>query len=211
MRVRGDEERRLRPAERTRPAAPSGPRSAGSAASERTVPGYLRIHVPRRARGDRSRQAGRHHGRLGCGDDLQRARRHGEPGVAALLRPRPPPGDHVALCMENHPLFLAIAWGAHYAGLYYTAASSRLTTARARVHRRRLRSPGLHHVRVQGRAGRRAVDPERPTQADARRHRRRLRTVRGRRSPAIRPSPSPTESRATTCSTRRARPDGRRA
>ncbi len=39
------------------------------------------------------------------------------------------PGDHVALCMENHPLFLAIAWGAHYAGLYYTAASSRLTTA----------------------------------------------------------------------------------
>jgi acyl-CoA synthetase (AMP-forming)/AMP-acid ligase II len=39
------------------------------------------------------------------------------------------PGDHVAFCMENHPLFLAIAWGAHYAGLYYTAASSRLTTA----------------------------------------------------------------------------------
>ena len=34
------------------------------------------------------------------------------------------PGDHVALCMENHPLFLAIVWGAHYAGLYYTAASS---------------------------------------------------------------------------------------
>jgi acyl-CoA synthetase (AMP-forming)/AMP-acid ligase II len=39
------------------------------------------------------------------------------------------PGDHVAFCMENHPLLLAIAWGAHYAGLYYTAASSRLTTA----------------------------------------------------------------------------------
>ena len=38
------------------------------------------------------------------------------------------PGDHVALCMENHPLYLAVAWGAHYAGLYYTAASSRLTT-----------------------------------------------------------------------------------
>jgi long-chain acyl-CoA synthetase len=29
--------------------------------------------------------------------------------------------------MENHPRFLAIAWGAHYAGLYYTAISSRLT------------------------------------------------------------------------------------
>ncbi len=37
------------------------------------------------------------------------------------------PGDHVAFCMENHPWFLSIAWGAHYAGLYYTAISSRLT------------------------------------------------------------------------------------
>jgi acyl-CoA synthetase (AMP-forming)/AMP-acid ligase II len=42
---------------------------------------------------------------------------------AAGLRP----GDHMAFCMENHPRFLAIAWGAHYAGLYYTAISSRLT------------------------------------------------------------------------------------
>jgi long-chain acyl-CoA synthetase len=38
------------------------------------------------------------------------------------------PGDHVALCLENHPHFLSIIWGAHYAGLYYTAMSSRLTT-----------------------------------------------------------------------------------
>lgn len=37
------------------------------------------------------------------------------------------PGDHVAFCLENHPWFLSIAWGAHYAGLYYTATSSRLT------------------------------------------------------------------------------------
>jgi len=36
------------------------------------------------------------------------------------------PGDHVAFCLENHPHFLAVAWGAHYAGLYYTAMSSRL-------------------------------------------------------------------------------------
>jgi acyl-CoA synthetase (AMP-forming)/AMP-acid ligase II len=36
-------------------------------------------------------------------------------------------GDHVAFCLENHPRFLQIAWGAHYAGLYYTAISSRLT------------------------------------------------------------------------------------
>jgi long-chain acyl-CoA synthetase len=37
------------------------------------------------------------------------------------------PGDHVAFCMENRLEYLAIAWGAHYAGLYYTAISSRLT------------------------------------------------------------------------------------
>ncbi|WP_307781193.1 acyl-CoA synthetase [Rhabdothermincola sediminis] len=43
---------------------------------------------------------------------------------AAGLRP----GDHMAFCMENHPKFLAIAWGAQYAGLYYTAISSRLTS-----------------------------------------------------------------------------------
>ncbi len=43
---------------------------------------------------------------------------------AAGLRP----GDHMALCLENHPRFMSIVWGAHYAGLYYTAMSSRLTT-----------------------------------------------------------------------------------
>lgn len=37
------------------------------------------------------------------------------------------PGDHVAFCLENHPRFLSVMWGAHYAGLYYTAMSSRLT------------------------------------------------------------------------------------
>lgn len=38
------------------------------------------------------------------------------------------PGDHIAFCMENRIEYLAILWGAHYAGLYYTAVSSRLTT-----------------------------------------------------------------------------------
>jgi acyl-CoA synthetase (AMP-forming)/AMP-acid ligase II len=38
------------------------------------------------------------------------------------------PGDHVALCMENHPRYLEVLWGCHYAGLIYTAASSRLTS-----------------------------------------------------------------------------------
>ncbi|MED5166468.1 MAG: AMP-binding protein, partial [Actinomycetota bacterium] len=37
------------------------------------------------------------------------------------------PGDHVAFCLENRIEFLAVTWGAHYAGLYYTAISSRLT------------------------------------------------------------------------------------
>jgi acyl-CoA synthetase (AMP-forming)/AMP-acid ligase II len=36
-------------------------------------------------------------------------------------------GDHVAFCLPNHPRFLALAWGATYAGLYFTAISSRLT------------------------------------------------------------------------------------
>ncbi|MEZ5142807.1 MAG: AMP-binding protein [Acidimicrobiales bacterium] len=36
-------------------------------------------------------------------------------------------GDHVAFCLENHPAFYKLAWGATYAGLYYTAISSRLT------------------------------------------------------------------------------------
>ena len=36
-------------------------------------------------------------------------------------------GDHVAFCVENRAGFLAFAWGAHYAGCYYTAISSRLT------------------------------------------------------------------------------------
>ena len=37
-------------------------------------------------------------------------------------------GDHVAFCLENHPQFLPLTWGCHYAGLIYTAMSSRLTT-----------------------------------------------------------------------------------
>ncbi len=38
------------------------------------------------------------------------------------------PGDHVAICMENHDRYLEVLWGCHYAGLIYTAASSRLTS-----------------------------------------------------------------------------------
>ncbi|MCB0977096.1 MAG: AMP-binding protein [Acidimicrobiales bacterium] len=38
------------------------------------------------------------------------------------------PGDHVAICAENQIRFLELAWGAHYAGLVYTFASTRLTS-----------------------------------------------------------------------------------
>jgi acyl-CoA synthetase (AMP-forming)/AMP-acid ligase II len=38
------------------------------------------------------------------------------------------PGDHVALCMENHDRYLEVLWGCHYAGVVYTACSSRLTS-----------------------------------------------------------------------------------
>ncbi|WP_019634376.1 acyl-CoA synthetase [Actinomadura atramentaria] len=41
---------------------------------------------------------------------------------AAGLRP----GDHVAFLLENHPLYLAVAWAAQRSGLYYTPVSSRL-------------------------------------------------------------------------------------
>jgi len=38
------------------------------------------------------------------------------------------PGDHIGICMENHPRYLEVLWGCHYAGLIYTACSSRLTS-----------------------------------------------------------------------------------
>ena len=38
------------------------------------------------------------------------------------------PGDHIAICMENNDRYLEVIWGCHYAGLIYTAASSRLTS-----------------------------------------------------------------------------------
>ena len=40
-------------------------------------------------------------------------------------------GDSIALLLENHPRFFEITWAAQRSGLYYTAMSSRLTTAEA--------------------------------------------------------------------------------
>ena len=41
------------------------------------------------------------------------------------------PGAHVAFCVENRLECPALQWGAHYAGLYYTFASTRLTPGEA--------------------------------------------------------------------------------
>jgi acyl-CoA synthetase (AMP-forming)/AMP-acid ligase II len=38
------------------------------------------------------------------------------------------PGDGIAICLENHPCYFELCWGAHNAGLYYTPISSRLKT-----------------------------------------------------------------------------------
>jgi long-chain acyl-CoA synthetase len=50
--------------------------------------------------------------------------------IAAVFRDRGlKPGDHIALCLPNSALFLELAWGAYYAGLLYTACSTRLKPA----------------------------------------------------------------------------------
>lgn len=40
-------------------------------------------------------------------------------------------GDHVAFSIENRAEFMVVAWGCHYAGLYYTALSTRLNADEA--------------------------------------------------------------------------------
>jgi acyl-CoA synthetase (AMP-forming)/AMP-acid ligase II len=48
--------------------------------------------------------------------------------LANLLRSRGlATGDSIAICMENNAAYLQATWGAQRSGLYYTAASSRLT------------------------------------------------------------------------------------
>ena len=48
--------------------------------------------------------------------------------VAQLLRSRGIGiGDTVAMCLENHPWFFALAWGFQRAGVHFVAISSRLT------------------------------------------------------------------------------------
>jgi long-chain acyl-CoA synthetase len=48
--------------------------------------------------------------------------------VAQLIRNRGiQVGDTIAICMENHPWYFALTWGAQRAGVHYVCISSRLT------------------------------------------------------------------------------------
>ena len=137
-------------------------------------------------------------------------------GSAACCVPRASqPGDHVALCMENHDRYLEVVWGCHYAGArVHGACSSRLTSGELVVHPQRLRGQGVHHLEVQGRPGRRdrRRHARRRTAPHARRHDRRLRELRDRRRrPGSRRRSTSSASPASTCSTRRAPPASPRA
>jgi acyl-CoA synthetase (AMP-forming)/AMP-acid ligase II len=55
--------------------------------------------------------------------DLERTSNQGAQLFRALGLKR---GDHIAILLENHPLFFQICWAAQRAGLYYTAISWRL-------------------------------------------------------------------------------------
>ena len=131
-----------------------------------------------------------------------------QPGVAAAPRRRPPARATTSRSAWRTTPASSPSCGARTTpGLYYTAHRARASrTDGAGVHRRRLRRPGLHHVRVQGRAGAPssstetpgvelrlmldgAIDGYEPLRGDA-----------SPRSPAD--AARRTESRATTCSTR---------
>ena len=65
----------------------------------------------------------------GSGQTMTFAELHAEAGrIANLFRSLGlKTGEHMAFCLENRLDFLPLAWGAIYAGLHYTAISSRLT------------------------------------------------------------------------------------
>ena len=104
------------------------------------------------------------------------------------------PGDHVALCMENHPRYLEALWGCRYAGLVYTACSSPPDGRRARLHRRRLWCAGDDRLGGDGRRSA-AGDPRRHAAGRAptrrRRHRSTATAATRTRSPRSRPTPLP--------------------
>ena len=118
-------------------------------------PGSFAATTTGQARGD--------HGRHRPGGDLPRARRRGQPpGPAVLARWACEPGDHVAFCIENQAHFHAVAWGAHYAGLFYTAISTRLTAEETAYIVNDCGARVFITSAAHGRAGRRAGRPLTP-------------------------------------------------
>ena len=115
--------------------------------------------------------------------------------LAQLLRAAgPAPGDPIASVLENNARFLESP-GPRSARASTTRRSARGSPRRGRLHRQRLRGPGVHHLDRPGRRGRRARRPH------AQRARpalmidgvdRRLRVLRGRGRRAARRRRSPT-------------------
>ncbi len=104
------------------------------------------------------------------------------------------PGDHVAFCMENHPRYLEVAWGCHYAGAVYTAASSRLTSGELAYILDDCEAKVFITSKYKADQAAEIVadTPGVDAAADARRHDRRLRVLRGRRRRRRPPSRSTT-------------------
>ena len=126
---------------------------------------------------------------------LRRARRRGQPARPAVPRGRARAGRPHRLLPREPPAVPAARVGrAATPGSYYTAMSSRLTTDEMRLHRQRLRRPGLHHVDVQGRRWPPSWSTRCPTSSSRLMidgDDRRLRVLRGRRRRASPPSRSP--------------------
>ena len=123
-------------------------------------------------------------------------------------------GDHVAIFMENNLRYFETMSAAERSGLYYTCINSYLTPEEVAYIVDNCDARLLDRVGGHGRdrRGRRGHDPEGgDVPVRGRRHRDRpLPSLRrgGRRVPGRRRSP--TSSSARRCSTRRARPAGRR-
>ena len=123
------------------------------------------------------------------------------------------PGDHVAILMENHERYFEVFWGAQRIGLSTTPINWHLKADEAGYI---IEDCGAVAVVTSARlsalgGAARAVPRQRAPPPDGRRHGARLDSRTRRRPPSTRPSRSSTRSRAHACSTRRARPGGRRA
>ena len=97
------------------------------------------------------------------------------------------PGDHVAFCMENHPRYLEVAWGCHYAGAIYTACSSRLTSGELSYILNDCEAKVFITSKYKADQAAEIVadTPGVDAAADARRHDRRLRGLRAGRRRAV--------------------------